>query len=156
MGSHVGDAVHLIVSWRFLSCPSEGQSFQQQKLLGLWVIIGFLTFLVLEKIFLEEEEKECPGVVSLQLEGREYCYVWSTVLNTSSALSDRHSKWSWSCEYLVSALWELFATSLTLGFRWRGFISGLWFCGFSWDFSPQGWLCSWCGVCERELPCYVD
>ncbi|XP_072719998.1 zinc transporter ZIP13 [Ciconia boyciana] len=40
----------------------EGQSFQQQKLLGLWVITGFLTFLVLEKIFLEKEEEECPGV----------------------------------------------------------------------------------------------
>ncbi|XP_019407405.1 PREDICTED: zinc transporter ZIP13 [Crocodylus porosus] len=36
----------------------EGQSFHQQKLLGLWVIIGFLTFLVLEKIFPENNEQD--------------------------------------------------------------------------------------------------
>ncbi|KAM9015562.1 zinc transporter ZIP13 isoform 1-T3 [Guaruba guarouba] len=57
--------LHLLPeAWAYTcSAMTEGQSFQQQKLLGLWVIIGFLTFLVLEKIFLEEEEKECPGVV---------------------------------------------------------------------------------------------
>ncbi|XP_010016737.1 PREDICTED: zinc transporter ZIP13 [Nestor notabilis] len=58
--------LHLLPEAWAYTCSAtsgEGQSFQQQKLLGLWVIIGFLTFLVLEKIFLEEEEKECPGVV---------------------------------------------------------------------------------------------
>uniref|UniRef100_A0A8B9SQM0 Zinc transporter ZIP13 n=1 Tax=Anas platyrhynchos TaxID=8839 RepID=A0A8B9SQM0_ANAPL len=57
--------LHLLPEAWAYTCSAttgEGQSFQQQKLLGLWVIIGFLTFLTLEKIFLEKEEKECPGV----------------------------------------------------------------------------------------------
>nr|XP_009512204.1 PREDICTED: zinc transporter ZIP13 [Phalacrocorax carbo] len=57
--------LHLLPEAWAYTCSAttgEGQSFQQQKLLGLWVIIGFLTFLVLEKIFLEKEEEECPGV----------------------------------------------------------------------------------------------
>ncbi|KFZ50090.1 Zinc transporter ZIP13, partial [Podiceps cristatus] len=56
--------LHLLPEAWAYTCSAttgEGQSFQQQKLLGLWVITGFLTFLVLEKIFLEKEE-ECPGV----------------------------------------------------------------------------------------------
>ncbi|KFP69387.1 Zinc transporter ZIP13, partial [Acanthisitta chloris] len=56
--------LHLLPEAWAYTCSAttgEGQSLQQQKLLGLWVIIGFLTFLVLEKIFLEKEE-ECPGV----------------------------------------------------------------------------------------------
>ncbi|XP_040457237.1 zinc transporter ZIP13 [Falco naumanni] len=56
--------LHLLPEAWAYTCSAttgEGQSFQQQKLLGLWVIIGFLTFLVLEKIFLEKEE-ECPRV----------------------------------------------------------------------------------------------
>ncbi|KAL2303410.1 hypothetical protein Nmel_008677 [Mimus melanotis] len=56
--------LHLLPEAWAYTCSAttgEGQSFQQQKLLGLWVIIGFLTFLVLEKIFLEKEE-EYPGV----------------------------------------------------------------------------------------------
>lgn len=36
----------------------EGQSLQQQQQLGLWVIAGFLTFLALEKVFLDSKEKE--------------------------------------------------------------------------------------------------
>ncbi|XP_065610954.1 zinc transporter ZIP13 [Cyrtonyx montezumae] len=58
--------LHLLPEAWAYTCSAtagEGQSFQQQKLLGLWVIIGFLTFLALEKIFLEKEEEECPGVV---------------------------------------------------------------------------------------------
>ncbi|XP_053801153.1 zinc transporter ZIP13 isoform X2 [Vidua chalybeata] len=58
--------LHLLPEAWAYTCSAttgEGQSFQQQKLLGLWVIIGFLTFLVLEKIFLEKEE-EYPGVIS--------------------------------------------------------------------------------------------
>ena len=57
--------LHLLPeAWAYTcsAAAGEGQSFQQQKLLGLWVIIGFLTFLALEKIFLEKEEEECPGV----------------------------------------------------------------------------------------------
>ncbi|XP_033716567.1 zinc transporter ZIP13 isoform X4 [Tursiops truncatus] len=36
----------------------EGQSLQQQQQLGLWVIAGFLTFLALEKMFLDSKEEE--------------------------------------------------------------------------------------------------
>ncbi|XP_075282415.1 zinc transporter ZIP13 isoform X3 [Opisthocomus hoazin] len=59
--------LHLLPEAWTYTCSAttgEGQSFQQQKLLGLWVITGFLTFLVLEKIFLEKEEEACPGVIS--------------------------------------------------------------------------------------------
>ncbi|KAK2100474.1 hypothetical protein P7K49_021822 [Saguinus oedipus] len=35
----------------------EGQSLQQQQQLGLWVIAGILTFLVLEKMFLDSKEE---------------------------------------------------------------------------------------------------
>ncbi|XP_025940550.1 zinc transporter ZIP13 isoform X2 [Apteryx mantelli] len=59
--------LHLLPEAWAYTCSAtagEGQSFQQQKLLGLWVIIGFLTFLALEKIFLEKEEKDFPGVGS--------------------------------------------------------------------------------------------
>uniref|UniRef100_A0A8C3LB50 Zinc transporter ZIP13 n=1 Tax=Chrysolophus pictus TaxID=9089 RepID=A0A8C3LB50_CHRPC len=57
--------LHLLPEAWAYTCSAtagEGQSFQQQKLLGLWVIIGFLTFLALEKIFLEKEDEGCPGV----------------------------------------------------------------------------------------------
>ncbi|XP_004627026.1 zinc transporter ZIP13 isoform X1 [Octodon degus] len=36
----------------------EGQSLQQQQQLGLWVIAGLLTFLALEKLFLDSKEEE--------------------------------------------------------------------------------------------------
>ncbi|XP_041578550.1 zinc transporter ZIP13 isoform X4 [Vulpes lagopus] len=42
----------------------EGQSLQQQQQLGLWVIAGFLTFLALEKMFLDSKEKEGASQVS--------------------------------------------------------------------------------------------
>ncbi|XP_042760064.1 zinc transporter ZIP13 isoform X3 [Panthera leo] len=42
----------------------EGQSLQQQQQLGLWVIAGFLTFLALEKMFLDSKEKEGTSQVS--------------------------------------------------------------------------------------------
>ncbi|XP_017938307.1 zinc transporter ZIP13 isoform X2 [Manacus vitellinus] len=57
--------LHLLPeAWAYTCTATTGeeQSFQQQKILGLWVITGFLTFLVLEKIFLEKEEKDYPGV----------------------------------------------------------------------------------------------
>lgn len=140
--------MYLIETWRFLFCPSgEGQSFQQQKLLGLWVIIGFLTFLVLEKIFLEKEE-EYPGMVSQQPEGRECSCIWSSVLNTLSALSASLRKSFCSCEYLVIALGGFFATFLLL--VCRSFIFKLLFCGFNWDFSLLVWFCSLCGKVKES------
>ncbi|KAF6334307.1 solute carrier family 39 member 13 [Rhinolophus ferrumequinum] len=42
----------------FPSAGGEGQSLQQQQQLGLWVIAGFLTFLALEKMFLDSKEQE--------------------------------------------------------------------------------------------------
>ena len=42
----------------------ERQSLQQQQQLGLWVIVGFLTFLVLEKLFLDSKGKEETSQVS--------------------------------------------------------------------------------------------
>uniref|UniRef100_A0A8C8RBB9 Zinc transporter ZIP13 n=1 Tax=Pelusios castaneus TaxID=367368 RepID=A0A8C8RBB9_9SAUR len=53
--------LHLLPeAWAYTCSASAGggQSFQQQKLLGLWVIIGFLTFLTIEKMFLEREKQE--------------------------------------------------------------------------------------------------
>ncbi|KAM5224772.1 zinc transporter ZIP13 isoform 2-T2 [Hipposideros larvatus] len=40
------------------SAGGEGQILQQQQQLGLWVIAGFLTFLALEKMFLDSKEQE--------------------------------------------------------------------------------------------------
>ncbi|XP_011355279.1 zinc transporter ZIP13 isoform X3 [Pteropus medius] len=40
------------------STGGEGRSLQQQQQLGLWVIAGFLTFLALEKMFLDSKEQE--------------------------------------------------------------------------------------------------
>lgn len=42
----------------------ERQSLQQQQQLGLWVIAGFLTFLALEKMFLDRKEQEETNQVS--------------------------------------------------------------------------------------------
>lgn len=50
----------------------EGQSLQQQQQLGLWVIAGFLTFLALEKMFLDSKEKEGTSQVSPQPRGRAW------------------------------------------------------------------------------------
>ncbi|XP_053416757.1 zinc transporter ZIP13 isoform X3 [Nycticebus coucang] len=40
------------------SAGGEGQSLQQQQQLGLWVIAGILTFLALEKMFLDSKERD--------------------------------------------------------------------------------------------------
>lgn len=40
----------------------EGQSLQQQQQLGLWVIAGFLTFLALEKMFLDSKKEGASQV----------------------------------------------------------------------------------------------
>ncbi|XP_053780812.1 zinc transporter ZIP13 isoform X1 [Desmodus rotundus] len=58
----------------------EGQSLQQQQQLGLWVIAGFLTFLALEKMFLDSKEQEGanqapskdPVVAAAALNGGHY------------------------------------------------------------------------------------
>ncbi|KAM7165374.1 zinc transporter ZIP13 isoform 1-T2 [Macrochelys suwanniensis] len=56
--------LHLLPEAWAYTCSATaggGQSLQQQQLLGLWVIIGFLTFLALEKMFLESEKQEWPS-----------------------------------------------------------------------------------------------
>lgn len=50
------------------SAGGEGQSLQQQQQLGLWVIAGFLTFLALEKMFLDSKEQERTSQVSPKLQ----------------------------------------------------------------------------------------
>uniref|UniRef100_A0A2I3GQX8 Zinc transporter ZIP13 n=1 Tax=Nomascus leucogenys TaxID=61853 RepID=A0A2I3GQX8_NOMLE len=46
------------LAWLGLAWPGgEGQSLQQQRQLGLWVIAGILTFLALEKMFLDSKEE---------------------------------------------------------------------------------------------------
>jgi zinc transporter 13 len=47
------------LAWPVSVLPAGGerQSLQQQQQLGLWVIAGFLTFLALEKMFLNSKEE---------------------------------------------------------------------------------------------------
>lgn len=58
----------LAFAWPGLSvlppAGGERQSLQQQQQLGLWVIAGFLTFLALEKMFLDSKEQEGTNQVS--------------------------------------------------------------------------------------------
>ncbi|KAM8938907.1 zinc transporter ZIP13 isoform 2-T2 [Pelodytes ibericus] len=65
IGGLLGDVfVHLLPeAWAYTCSATTGssQSLQQQKLLGLWVIIGFLTFLILEKTFSDENTEQQPG-----------------------------------------------------------------------------------------------
>ncbi|KAF5920628.1 hypothetical protein HPG69_011208 [Diceros bicornis minor] len=63
LGGLLGNVfLHLLPeAWAYTCSASpggEGQSLQQQQQLGLWVIAGFLTFLALEKMFLDSKEKE--------------------------------------------------------------------------------------------------
>ncbi|KAM4845763.1 zinc transporter ZIP13 isoform 2-T2 [Thomomys bottae] len=63
LGGLLGNVfLHLLPeAWAYTCSTSpgmEGQSLQQQQQLGLWVIAGFLTFLALEKTFLNSREKE--------------------------------------------------------------------------------------------------
>ncbi|XP_004585392.2 zinc transporter ZIP13 isoform X2 [Ochotona princeps] len=58
LGGLLGNVfLHLLPeAWAYICNTSpggEGQSLQQQQQLGLWVIAGFLTFLALEKMFLD-------------------------------------------------------------------------------------------------------
>ncbi|MEJ1278430.1 solute carrier family 39 (metal ion transporter) member 13 [Cricetulus griseus] len=66
LGGLLGNVfLHLLPeAWAYtcsISPGGEGQSLQQQQQLGLWVIAGFLTFLALEKMFLNSKEKEGPS-----------------------------------------------------------------------------------------------
>ncbi|KAJ1075254.1 hypothetical protein K5549_006616 [Capra hircus] len=63
LGGLLGNVfLHLLPeAWAYTNSASsggEGRSLQQQQQLGLWVIAGFLTFLVLEKLFLDRKGKE--------------------------------------------------------------------------------------------------
>ncbi|XP_045681691.1 zinc transporter ZIP13 isoform X2 [Phyllostomus hastatus] len=69
LGGLLGNVfLHLLPEAWAYTCSSslggEGQSLQQQQQLGLWVIAGFLTFLALEKMFLDSKEQEGANQVS--------------------------------------------------------------------------------------------
>uniref|UniRef100_A0A5F8H1J5 Zinc transporter ZIP13 n=1 Tax=Monodelphis domestica TaxID=13616 RepID=A0A5F8H1J5_MONDO len=69
LGGLLGNVfLHLLPEAWAYTCSAttggEGQSLQQQQLLGLWVIVGFLTFLGLEKMFLDSREKDRPSQIS--------------------------------------------------------------------------------------------
>ncbi|XP_019511847.1 PREDICTED: zinc transporter ZIP13 isoform X6 [Hipposideros armiger] len=69
LGGLLGNVfLHLLPeAWAYTCSASrggEGQSLQQQQQLGLWVIAGFLTFLALEKMFLDSKEQERTSQVS--------------------------------------------------------------------------------------------
>lgn len=62
LGGLLGNVfLHLLPeAWAYICSTSpggEGQSLQQQQQLGLWVIAGFLTFLALEKMFLDSRKE---------------------------------------------------------------------------------------------------
>ncbi|XP_013910642.1 PREDICTED: zinc transporter ZIP13 isoform X2 [Thamnophis sirtalis] len=59
--------LHLLPeAWAYTcsAAAGEGQSFQQQKLLGLWVIIGLLTFLSVQKMFPDSEKQGSTNLMS--------------------------------------------------------------------------------------------
>ncbi|KAM9301856.1 zinc transporter ZIP13 [Gastrophryne carolinensis] len=62
IGGLLGDVfVHLLPeAWAYTCSATRGhsQTLQQQRLLGLWVIIGFCAFLFLETIFTDEKGEE--------------------------------------------------------------------------------------------------
>ncbi|XP_032138154.1 zinc transporter ZIP13 isoform X3 [Sapajus apella] len=62
LGGLLGNVfLHLLPEAWAYTCSTgpggEGQSLQQQQQLGLWVIAGILTFLALEKMFLDSKEE---------------------------------------------------------------------------------------------------
>ncbi|KAM4617616.1 zinc transporter ZIP13 isoform 1-T2 [Discoglossus pictus] len=65
IGGLLGDVfLHLLPeAWAYTCSATTGsaQSLQQQRLLGLWVIIGFLTFLMLEKTFSDDQKDQDPA-----------------------------------------------------------------------------------------------
>ncbi|XP_047374643.1 zinc transporter ZIP13 isoform X2 [Sciurus carolinensis] len=67
LGGLLGNVfLHLLPEAWAYTCSSspggEGQSLQQQQQLGLWVIAGFLTFLALEKMFLDSKKEGASQV----------------------------------------------------------------------------------------------
>ncbi|XP_006157876.1 zinc transporter ZIP13 isoform X2 [Tupaia chinensis] len=69
LGGLLGNVfLHLLPeAWAYTCSASSGgerQTLQQQQQLGLWVIAGFLTFLGLEKMFLDSKEREGASQVS--------------------------------------------------------------------------------------------
>lgn len=62
IGGLLGDVfLHLLPeAWAYSCSAATGgvQSSQQQKLLGLWVVVGIVTFLILEKTFTEKNNAE--------------------------------------------------------------------------------------------------
>ncbi|XP_044126028.1 zinc transporter ZIP13 [Bufo gargarizans] len=70
IGGLLGDVfVHLLPeAWAYTCSPATGsaQSLQQQRILGLWVIIGFFTFLILEKTFSNWKNEEQTAVNSVR------------------------------------------------------------------------------------------
>ncbi|XP_055457004.1 zinc transporter ZIP13 isoform X2 [Psammomys obesus] len=67
LGGLLGNVfLHLLPeAWAYnciISSGGEGQSLQQQQHLGLWVIAGFLTFLALEKMFLNSKKEDLSQV----------------------------------------------------------------------------------------------
>lgn len=76
----------------------EGQSLQQQQQLGLWVIAGFLTFLALEKMFLDSKEKEGTSQVSPKPRGPDrsaFVMWWCQGLEADSELSpEKRVSWA--------------------------------------------------------------
>ncbi|XP_006865194.1 PREDICTED: zinc transporter ZIP13 [Chrysochloris asiatica] len=82
LGGLLGNVfLHLLPeAWAYTCSTSpggEGQCLQQQQQLGLWVIAGFLTFLMLEKMFLDCKEKEG----SSQAPNKDPTAVTATALN---------------------------------------------------------------------------
>uniref|UniRef100_A0A0B8RVC0 Zinc transporter ZIP13 n=1 Tax=Philothamnus irregularis TaxID=1899461 RepID=A0A0B8RVC0_9SAUR len=68
VGGLLGDVfLHLLPeAWSYTcsAAAGEGQSFQQQKLLGLWVIIGLLTFLSVQKMFPDSEKQGSTNLIN--------------------------------------------------------------------------------------------
>ncbi|XP_075423583.1 zinc transporter ZIP13 isoform X2 [Ascaphus truei] len=71
IGGLLGDVfVHLLPeAWAYTCSANTGsaQSLQQQRLLGLWVIIGFLAFLMLEKAFLCDQQPDTDSTPNASL-----------------------------------------------------------------------------------------
>ncbi|XP_042301203.1 zinc transporter ZIP13 isoform X2 [Sceloporus undulatus] len=59
--------LHLLPEAWAYTCSATaggGQSYQQQKLLGLWVIVGLMTFLSLQKMFPDSEKQGGSSLIS--------------------------------------------------------------------------------------------